>query len=44
MRQFTNSVQVNLAEDAITALSAGEDGSIMISVSGHEIVSIMFSD
>jgi alpha-mannosidase len=43
MRQFTNAMQVNLAEDAITALSAGEDGSIMISVSGHEIVSIMFS-
>ena len=44
MRQFTNSMQVNLAEEEITALSAGEDGSIMISVSGHEIVSIMFSD
>jgi len=44
MRQFTNSMQVNLAEEEITALSPGEDGSIMISVSGHEIVSIMFSD
>jgi mannosylglycerate hydrolase len=43
MRQFTNAMQVNLAEEEITALSAGEDGSIMISVSGHEIVSIMFS-
>jgi len=44
MRQFTNATQVNLAEEEITALSAGEDGSIMISVSGHEVVSIMFSD
>jgi mannosylglycerate hydrolase len=42
-RRFTNAMQVNLAEEEIAALSAGEDGSIMIPVSGHEIVSIMFS-
>jgi alpha-mannosidase len=43
LQQFTNAMLVNLAEEEITALSAGEDGSIMIPVSGHEIVSIMFS-
>jgi mannosylglycerate hydrolase len=42
-RRFANAIQVNLAEEEITALGAGEDGSIIISVSGHEIVSIMFS-
>jgi len=43
LRQFTNASLVNLAEEEISALHIGDDGSIMISVSGHEIVSIMFS-
>jgi alpha-mannosidase len=42
MRHFANAMHVNLAEEEISALNAGEDGSIMISVSGHEIVSILF--
>ncbi|NTV35502.1 MAG: hypothetical protein HGA53_00970 [Anaerolineaceae bacterium] len=40
---FKSIMQVNLAEEPIAALNSGEDGSVMISVSGYEIVSIMFS-
>ncbi len=43
LRSFENVMQVNLAEEPIATLKPGEDGSIMIYVSGHEIVSIMFS-
>jgi alpha-mannosidase len=43
LRHFANVVQVNLAEEPIAALSAGDNGSISISVSKHETVSIMFS-
>ena len=44
LRRFEHAAQVNLAEEEISALNVGEDGSILISVSGHEIASIMFSD
>ena len=43
LRQFANVIQVNLAEEGIIALSAGEDRNLMISVSGDENASIMFS-
>ncbi len=36
-------MQVNLAEEPLTALETGDDGSVTIDVHGHEIVSIMFS-
>ena len=43
LRKFPNVMQVNLAEEPIATLKPKEDGSIMIYVSGHEIVCIMFS-
>ncbi len=43
MRRFANIMQVNLAEEEITTLSMGDEGGIRIPVSGHEVVSIMFS-
>jgi alpha-mannosidase len=39
---FTQAKQVNLAEEEITILKKENDGSVRISVSGHEIVSILF--
>ena len=44
MRRFTNAVQVNLAEEGITALEIGEDGGISMPVCGHEVASILFFD
>jgi alpha-mannosidase len=44
LRQFVNAMQVNLAEEEITTLHIGDEGGIRIPVSGHEVVSIMFSD
>jgi len=41
--KFPYVMQINLAEDPIAPLRVGDDGGISISVSGHEIVSIMFS-
>ena len=43
LRQFANVIQVNLAEEEIIALSAGEDRNLMIPGSGDENASIMFS-
>ena len=43
LRYFENVMQVNLAEEPISALNPGEDGSITFCVSGHEVVSVMFS-
>jgi mannosylglycerate hydrolase len=43
LRQFANTMQVNLAEEEITTLRTGDEGEIRIPVSGHEVVSIMFS-
>jgi mannosylglycerate hydrolase len=37
-----NALHVNLAEEPINTLNPGEDSSIMMCVSGHEIVSIKF--
>lgn len=42
LRKFENVMQVNLAEEPIATTSAGDNGSISIMVSGHEVVSIMF--
>jgi mannosylglycerate hydrolase len=44
LRRFAHAVQVNLAEEEISVPDAGDDGSIAIPVSGHRVVSIMFSD
>ena len=44
LRQFENAIQVNLAEEAITVHKIADDGSIMLSVSGYEVVSILFSE
>jgi len=43
LRHYKRIMKVNLAEEPISALSAGDNGSISISVSRHEIVSIIFS-
>jgi alpha-mannosidase len=42
-RQFAQALLVNLAEKEISVLTIENDGSVRISVSGHEIVSILFS-
>ena len=41
--KFENVMQVNLAEEPIAALHAGDNSIISISVPGHRVVSIMFS-
>jgi len=38
--KFKKVMQVNLAEEPLTALETGDDGSVTIDVHGHEIVSI----
>jgi mannosylglycerate hydrolase len=43
LRHYKSIMKVNLAEETISALSAGDNGSISISVSRHEVVSIMLS-
>jgi hypothetical protein len=37
-----SALQVNLAEEEITALDMGDEGEIMIPVSGHEVIGILF--
>ncbi|MFH2038949.1 MAG: glycosyl hydrolase-related protein, partial [Chloroflexota bacterium] len=44
MRRFTDTRQVNLAEEEIAAMDMGDDGGISLPVSGHEVVSIGFFD
>lgn len=44
LRAFTHAALVNLAEDEISALNMEKDGHIEISISGHEISSIRFSN
>jgi alpha-mannosidase len=44
MRKFPRAKRVNLAEREITSLPVEDDGTISLSVSGHEIVSIRFSE
>jgi hypothetical protein len=36
-------MQVDLAEEPLTALDTGDDGSVMVQVKGHEIFTIMFA-
>jgi alpha-mannosidase len=43
-REFPHIVQVNLGEEEVGTLDIEADGTITTSVSGHEIVSILFSD
>jgi alpha-mannosidase len=44
LRQFPYATQVNLAEEEISALNIEDDGSITIPLSGHEILSVRFSN
>jgi hypothetical protein len=44
LRHFGQAKRVNLAEEEISPLSIDSDGNLKISVDGHEIVSVMFSD
>jgi alpha-mannosidase len=44
LRKFTHAAQVNLAEEKITQLNIKDDGSVMLPVTGHQVVSILFSD
>jgi mannosylglycerate hydrolase len=43
LRHYKSIIKVNLAEEPICTLGAGFDGNITQLVSGHEVVSIMFS-
>lgn len=43
-RRFAYAAQVNLAEEEIAPLRIDDAGNAAISVTGHEIVSVMFSD
>jgi alpha-mannosidase len=42
LRRFAHAEHVNLAEEELSALGVGDDGSVEISVSAHEVVSIKF--
>lgn len=42
LRKFSNIAKVNLAEEVISVLNMEKDDNIVISVSGHEVVSIRF--
>jgi mannosylglycerate hydrolase len=44
LRQFANAKQVNLAEEGSSLLNIEDDGSVMLSISGNEIVSVRFSN
>jgi alpha-mannosidase len=44
LRRFASANQVNLAEEEIAPLHVEKDGSVGVSVGGHEILSILFSD
>jgi alpha-mannosidase len=44
LRRFAHAAQVNLAEEEISLLSSDDDGNVAISVAGHEIVSVLFSE
>jgi alpha-mannosidase len=44
LRRFTSVAQANLAEDVIQPLEFGENGSVSLPVTGHQIVSIRFED
>jgi alpha-mannosidase len=43
LQHYKSIMKVNLAEEPISTLNAGIDGNITLLVSGHEVVSIMFS-
>ncbi len=44
LRHFARAAQVNLAEEEIAPLEVASDGRVTISVIGHQIASVMFSD
>jgi alpha-mannosidase len=44
LRHFLQARQINLAEEEIDNLKINEDGSVTLPVTGHQIVSILFSD
>ena len=42
--RFSHATQVNLAEEELSPLEIDDDGNVVVSTAGHEIVSVMFSD
>jgi alpha-mannosidase len=44
LRRFAHAKQVNLAEETISPLNTGEDGSVLLSAAGHKIISVLFTD
>jgi len=44
LRRFAHAAQVNLAEETISPLNTGNDGSVVSSVAGHKIIGVMFTD
>jgi len=44
LRRFAQARQINLAEEEITNLQVSADGGVIVPVSGHQVVSILFSD
>ena len=44
LRRFAHATQVNLAEEELSFLEIDDDGNVVVSTAGHEIVSVMFSD
>ena len=44
IRKFSRAKKINLTEEEIADLEIGDDGSVTIYVSGHQIASILFSD
>ncbi len=44
LRRFAQAALVNLAEETKSPLNTGDDGSISLSVAGHTVISVMFTD
>ena len=44
LRRFARAAQVNLAEEEMVPLVVNSNGQIEISVAGHQIISVLFSD
>jgi hypothetical protein len=44
VRQFSRARQINLAEEEFAGLKIGDDGSVTVPVTGHQVVSILFSE
>jgi mannosylglycerate hydrolase len=44
LHRFAHATQVNLAEETISPLNIGDDGSVALSVAGHKVISVLFTD